>query len=151
MTPVLTPVPGSPPTFSVGMAETFSWIPVAGAGRDLFAQAVYVVNPSGGGGGGGGGTTISLATVEARLDTITAQLSQQLGQNGFDIIQAGPTYNGKWTTLTVISSSARFSTLGALNSTGTNLLSSYDLPITFTMSGPFTSIKLSSGAVVAYK
>jgi hypothetical protein len=44
-TPLLTATPGAPPTYNPGMAETFSWIPVEGAGRPLFAQATYLANP----------------------------------------------------------------------------------------------------------
>ena len=42
-TPVLTATPGTPPTYNPSMADTFSWVPVEGAGRPLFAQAVYLV------------------------------------------------------------------------------------------------------------
>lgn len=45
ITPVLTATPGAPPTYNVGIAETFSWIPVEGAGRPLFARATYLANP----------------------------------------------------------------------------------------------------------
>jgi uncharacterized protein YrzB (UPF0473 family) len=44
-TPILTATPGAPPTYNVGMAETFSWIPVEGAGRPIFARASYIANP----------------------------------------------------------------------------------------------------------
>lgn len=44
-TPLLTATPGAPPTYNPSMAETFSWIPVEGAGRPLFAQATYIANP----------------------------------------------------------------------------------------------------------
>lgn len=44
-TPLLTATPGTPPTYNPAMAETFSWIPVEGAGRPLFAQATYLANP----------------------------------------------------------------------------------------------------------
>jgi ABC-type transporter Mla subunit MlaD len=44
-TPLLTATPGAPPTYNPSMAETFSWVPVEGAGRPLFAQATYLANP----------------------------------------------------------------------------------------------------------
>ncbi len=45
LSPVLTGVPGEPPTFNVGMAETFSWIPIENnANRPLFARASYITN-----------------------------------------------------------------------------------------------------------
>lgn len=46
MTPLLTATPNEPPTYNVGMAETFSWIPMQGAGRPLFARATYLANAS---------------------------------------------------------------------------------------------------------
>lgn len=42
--PIFTATPANPPTYSVGMAETFSWIPIAGAERPLYSRAVYVTN-----------------------------------------------------------------------------------------------------------
>lgn len=44
ITPLLTATPGSPVTYNPSMADTYSWVPVEGAGRPLFAQAVYPVN-----------------------------------------------------------------------------------------------------------
>lgn len=41
--PILSTTPGSPLSYSPAMAETFSWVPIAGSGRALFAQAVYPV------------------------------------------------------------------------------------------------------------
>lgn len=47
LTPILTGTPGQPPTYNVGMAETFSWIPVENdANRPLFARAGYITNLS---------------------------------------------------------------------------------------------------------
>lgn len=45
LSPLLTATPTAPPTYNVGMAETFSWVPVEGAGRPLFARATYLANP----------------------------------------------------------------------------------------------------------
>lgn len=43
MNPILsaTPAPLSAQSYNPGMAETFSWVPMDGAGRPLFAKAVY--------------------------------------------------------------------------------------------------------------
>ncbi len=43
VTPTLTATPAAPPTYNNGIAETFSWVPVEGAGRPLYAKAVYPV------------------------------------------------------------------------------------------------------------
>ena len=45
LTSILTATPNTPPSYNVGMAETFSWIPVEGAGRPLYARATYLANP----------------------------------------------------------------------------------------------------------
>lgn len=42
----LVATPSTPPNYSPGMAETFSWIPIEGAGRPLYAQATYTINPA---------------------------------------------------------------------------------------------------------
>jgi hypothetical protein len=47
-TPLLTATPGTPPTYNPSMADTFSWVPVEGAGRPLFARAVYLADGTGG-------------------------------------------------------------------------------------------------------
>ena len=47
LTPILTGTPGHPPTYNVGMAETFSWVPIENdANRPLFARAGYITNLS---------------------------------------------------------------------------------------------------------
>lgn len=59
----LTATPGSPPTYNVGMAETFSWIPIEGAGRPLFARANYITNFE--------DFSISLSATELNIESIT--------------------------------------------------------------------------------
>ena len=45
LTPILSVTPGTSPNYNVGMAETFSWIPVDNnANRPLYARANYIVN-----------------------------------------------------------------------------------------------------------
>lgn len=58
MTPILTATPSSPPTYNPGIAETFSWIPIEGADRPLFAKATYLTNAS----------DISVTTGDVSLD-----------------------------------------------------------------------------------
>ena len=45
-TPLIVATPALSATYNVGMAETFSWIPMEGAGRPLFARATYLANAS---------------------------------------------------------------------------------------------------------
>jgi hypothetical protein len=45
-TALLTATPTTPPTYNPSMADTFSWVPVEGAGRPLFARATYLANAS---------------------------------------------------------------------------------------------------------
>jgi hypothetical protein len=42
--PILTATPGTPPTHNFGICETFSYIPIEGAGRPLYARASYITN-----------------------------------------------------------------------------------------------------------
>jgi hypothetical protein len=42
--PILTATPSDPPSHNFGLCETFSYIPVAGAGRPLYARASYITN-----------------------------------------------------------------------------------------------------------
>ena len=45
LTPILTGTPGHPPSYNVGMAETFSWVPIDNdVNRPLFARASYITN-----------------------------------------------------------------------------------------------------------
>jgi hypothetical protein len=45
LNPIVTGTPGQPPSYNVGMAETFSWVPVENnADRPLFARAGYITN-----------------------------------------------------------------------------------------------------------
>jgi hypothetical protein len=208
-TPLLTATPTAPPTYNVGMAETFSWVPVQGADRDLYARSVYLVNPEEiitstsniGAEISALNTTLGdfktqefannnlqfqqltafkeqentndtnlynkltsfsshvssdsitvvsqLSALTQKVDYLVSKADQQLGQNGFDFIEAGSVAFGNWTTITVVSA-AKFISIGAPN-TNIGNLPNYILPITFTFSGPITSIDLQFGAVIAYK
>jgi len=44
--PLLTATPTAPPTYNPSMADTFSWVPIEGAGRALYARATYLANAS---------------------------------------------------------------------------------------------------------
>jgi len=46
LTPILSATKGTPRAYNLGMAETYSWIPIEGQalGRPLYAQASYVTN-----------------------------------------------------------------------------------------------------------
>lgn len=63
LTSKLTATPGRPPTYNVGMAETFSWIPIEGAGRPLFARANYITNFE--------DFTISLSAAELNVEAVS--------------------------------------------------------------------------------
>lgn len=176
-THLISSTPGNPVSYNPSMAETFSWVPIADAGRPFYAQATYLTNASDIS-ISTGNIAINNAGVETRLDatnshlvttntrlntlsssvnsidnklnTLITRANQQLGLNGFDVIGSGSNRIGNWTTLTVISLSAKFTALGAINSS-TSGITNYELPMTFTMSGPLTSIHLQYGAVIAYR
>lgn len=155
---LLTATPGDPPTYNSSMADTFSWIPVQGAGRPLFARATYLANAE--------DISISLSAnnlvvntdeVESLLrnsntllNAISERLDGQLGQRGFDFITTGQTASsGPYTTVQVVST-CRISGLTATNST-VGTLTAFELPQTFTFNGPITRLTLGYGAVIVYK
>lgn len=44
LTPKIVSTPSNPVTYNTNMADMFSWIPIEGAGRPLYARATYSVN-----------------------------------------------------------------------------------------------------------
>jgi len=92
-----------------------------GAGRPLFARAVYDVGAY-----------------------------SQLGQAGFDFIVGGQTASsGPYSTVQVVSA-CKVSGLTATNTTVGDL-TAFELPANFAFSGPITGITLQYGAVIVYK
>jgi hypothetical protein len=76
LNPILTATPGNPLTYNVGMAETFSWIPVENdADRPIYARATYLTNASDISVSlSAGNINVSLDGVEASLDSIETLL-----------------------------------------------------------------------------
>jgi hypothetical protein len=124
-TPIFTTTPALTATYNPGMADTFSWIPMDGAGRGLFARAVYVVG--GGGSGSGGG-------------------------NGFDFVVPSSIYAGPYSSVQV-ASACRISGLTAtgVSITTVQSLTAFDLPANFSFSAVIQGISLRYGTVIAYK
>jgi hypothetical protein len=90
--PQLTATPNDDsPYYNPGMAETFSWIPINGANRPLFAKATYDITNA-----------------------------QALGQNGFIFTDNNVQVNGNFTTIQVVSAT-KFTGLTATASTVGNL------------------------------
>ena len=79
-TPLLSAVPTDPPTYNPSMADTFSWVPVQGAGRTLFARASYVVGSNVS--LSAGDINIDLTNVENKLNTIITLLQTLTAQGG---------------------------------------------------------------------
>ena len=148
-TPLLCATPGAPVTYNPSMAETFSWVPVEGAGRPLYAQASYLV--------GGADINIDVASIEANTDELEAKLdltnsllSAQLGQSGFVFLTGGASaITGSFSTFQVVSA-CKIASITATNSS-TNGLTEYELPVNFSFSGPITEISLTYGAALVYK
>ena len=91
LTPQIVATPGDPVIYNPNIAETYSWIPITGASRELFAKATY--------------------------DIANAQA---LGQNGFVFTDNSTQVNGAFTTIQVVSAT-KFSGLTATSSTVGNL------------------------------
>jgi hypothetical protein len=123
-TPIFTTTPALTSTYNPGMADTFSWVPMDGAGRPLYARAVYVV---GGGSGAGGG-------------------------NGFDLVSPTAISTGPYSSIQVLSA-CRISGLTATNVSTTTVqtLTGIELPVNFTFSAVIRGISLTYGRVIAYK
>lgn len=128
LTPQIVPTPGTPATYNPNIAETFSWLPVQGAGRELYAKATYDIAGA-----------------------------QALGQNGFTITNINDTAiysagaGNSFTSLQMLTSTkfVGLSTLTPQNiGTGLNAVV---LPQGFTLNGPIFAFQLAYGAVVAYK
>jgi hypothetical protein len=143
-TVILTATPTDPPTYNPSMADTFSWVPVQGAGRPLFARTTYIANPE------DISVSLSANNLVVNTDEVEDLLKAQLGQSGFDFIVGGQTAaSGPYTTVQVVST-CRISGLTATNST-VGSLTAFELPQTFTFNGPITRLTLSYGAVIVYK
>ena len=143
-TPLLTATPTVPPTYNPSMADTFSWVPIEGAGRPLYARATYLANAS------DVSVSLSANNLVINTDEVEDLLKAQLGQSGFDFIVGGETASsGPYTTIQIISA-AKISDITATNST-VGSLTAFELPQTFTFNGPITSLTLLYGAAIAYK
>jgi hypothetical protein len=149
LTPVLTTTPNSPVTYNAGMAETFSWVPVEGANRPLFAKATYLVNASDIS-LSAGNVNIDTSSIETLLHDLSAKLNSQMGQSGFVFVQpSNGVVTGQFTTIQVVST-CKLATISATNSITTGL-TNYELPLNFTFNGPITTLSLTYGAAIAYK
>jgi len=121
-TPVFTATPALTATYNPSMADTFSWVPMEGASRTLFARAVYVV-------GGGAG-----------------------GANGFDFVVPSSVFAGPYSSIQVVSACRiQGLTATGVSTTTVQNLTSYTLPADFTLAATIQGISLQSGTVIAYK
>lgn len=144
LTPLLTTTPSNPPTYNVGIAEAYSWVPIQGAGRPLYARATYLANAS--------DMSVSLSANNLNIDLENTEnlLKAQLGQQGFDFIIGGQTASsGPYTTVQIVSA-ARISSISSTNST-IGALTAADLPQNFTFYGPIQNITLAYGSAFVYK
>ena len=95
-------------------------------------------------------TNSLLGATNTALAAVSGYLGSILGQKGFTFIDpTSNTVTGAYTSIQVLSA-CKISSLSATNSSTGNL-SSYELAAGFVLNGPITSIKLSYGAVIAYK
>jgi len=121
-TPVFTLTPALTSNYNPSMADTFSWVPMEGAGRALYARAVCVV-------GGGAG-----------------------GANGFDFVVPSSIFTGPYSSLQVVSACRiQGLTATGVSTTTVQNLTAYTLPADFTLAGTIRGISLQFGTVIAYK
>ena len=123
------------------MAETFSWVPVQGAGRPLFARASYLI---------GADLNLTMGDLNVNMSDVENLLKSQLGQSGFSFIVGGQTASSGPYTTVQIASAAKISAITASSST-IGQLTAFELPVNFSFNGPITSITLQYGAAFVYK
>ena len=120
-TPIFTATPALTSTYNPGMADTFSWVPMQGADRTLFARAVYVVGGTGGANG---------------FDFVVPSSVYTGPYSSIQVLSAcrilGLTATG-------------------VSTTTVQNLTSYTLPADFTLAATIRGISLQSGTVIAYK
>jgi hypothetical protein len=107
------------------MADTFSWIPIQGAVRPIFARATYDV------------------TASAQIQNGATFI------NGTSLSAASSFGTTAWTSIYVVSTTSSTS-LTASNWNGNNL-TGLALTAGTTLYGLFTGIQLGGGSVIAYK
>lgn len=121
-TPIFTTTPALTSTYNPGMAETFSWVPMEGAGRPLYAKAAYIVGGSTGDG------------------------------NGFDLVSPTAISTGPYSSIQVLSACRISGLTATNVSTATvQTLTAIELPVNFTFSAVIQGISLTYGRVLAYK
>lgn len=74
---------------------------------------------------------------------------QKLGESGYDLIKDTSNHDGTWHAIVIIEA-AIFTTLTDVSSSLSGTLISITFPAGMIVSGCFTSLTLSSGAIVAY-
>lgn len=105
LTPRLEPTPTNPPTYSVGIAETYSWVPIDNdIERPLYARATYVTNMS--------DMSVNL---EASNITIPAAISIRDGEDAnikVSVVDLGP---GEGGALRVVTQEKNYNNLISIN------------------------------------
>ena len=128
------------PDFKGSAAENFSYIPVGDPTRPLFAQAVYIVNPS-----DIASAPISTnSTITSLVSTVEVNLT-----SGFDFFADNKHHAGNYTSLQVVSACL----LAGLTATNTNIynLTAFPLPQTLVIEATIQAVRLTYGSVIMYK
>jgi hypothetical protein len=144
LTPIIGPTPSDPPTYSPGIAETFSWIPVENDARPLFAKASYIVNLK--------DLTISLSAADVIIGavelsdptnhSIRANVVQLGGGNGnaLQIIEARPISAVRINGTAAVSGSITMTN----PTTSVRVTNTVDVSGSITMTNPTTSVRITN-------
>jgi hypothetical protein len=125
LSPSVVLTPALTATYNPGMAETFSWIPIQGAVRPIYAKATYDV------------------TANAQIQNGATYIS------GTALSAASSFGTTAWTQIFVVATTSSTS-LTATNWNG-SALTGLALTAGTTLYGLFTGIQLGGGSVIAYK
>ena len=147
---ILSGEPGEMPSYNVGMAETFSWVPIENdVNRPLFARATYITNA--------GDLKVRLSALTLNTDGLKDKINEtntllrqltSVNQKGFVLTADTTTIYGVFSSIKTIVSTT-FAAISADNSSIPTLEITF--PANFVIEGPITGYKLSTGSVIAYK
>jgi hypothetical protein len=147
---ILSGEPNEMPSYNVGMAETFSWVPIENdVNRPLFARATYITNA--------GDLKVRLSALTLNTDGLKDKIAEtntllnsltSVNQKGFVITANTTEVYGVFSSIKTIEATT-FAAITAENSSIPTLSMSF--PSNFVIEGPLRGYKLSTGSVIAYK
>ena len=91
-----------------------------------------------------------IVSTNTLVNAVTAKLDQQLGQAGVVVIDGTSSAFGTFTTFQTLTTT-KIAAITATNSSGTSVITNYELLQGYSFSAPIQGITLSYGAALLYK